>query len=71
VAWLGKYILEARPQIALEPDDLTVFLTAQGEPFSRDHLTFAGSIKGDVRKKHQFSNHRERLFFDIQPLGCG
>ena len=40
VAWLGKYLREARPQIALEPDDLTVFLTAQGEPFSRDHLTF-------------------------------
>jgi len=31
----------------------------------------AGSIKGDVKKKHQFSNHRERLLFDIQPLGCG
>jgi integrase/recombinase XerD len=40
MAWLQKYIHEARPQIALEPDDLTVFLTAQGEPFSRDHLTW-------------------------------
>jgi integrase/recombinase XerD len=40
LAWLGKYLREARPQIALTPDDLTVFLTAQGEPFSRDHLTF-------------------------------
>jgi integrase/recombinase XerD len=38
-AWLKKYIAEARPQLALEPDDLTVFLTAEGEPFSRDHLT--------------------------------
>ena len=25
----------------IEPDDMTVFLTAQGEPFSRDHLSFA------------------------------
>jgi integrase/recombinase XerD len=41
IAWLKKYIAEARPQLALEPDDLTVFLTAEGEPFSRDHLTFA------------------------------
>jgi integrase/recombinase XerD len=39
-AWLTKYIREARPQVALEPDDLTVFLTAEGEPFSRDHLTW-------------------------------
>ena len=40
IAWLTKYIREARPQLALEPDDLTVFLTAEGEPFSRDHLTW-------------------------------
>ena len=40
VAWLRKYIAEARPQLAVEPDDFTVFLTAQGEPFSRDHLTW-------------------------------
>jgi integrase/recombinase XerD len=38
--WLNKYLGEARPQLAIEPDDLTVFLTAEGEPFSRDHLTF-------------------------------
>jgi integrase/recombinase XerD len=38
-AWLQKYIREARPELAIEPDDLTVFLTADGEPFSRDHLT--------------------------------
>jgi integrase/recombinase XerD len=39
-AWLKKYMAEARPQLALEPDDLTAFLTAEGEPFSRDHLTW-------------------------------
>jgi integrase/recombinase XerD len=39
-AWLQKYIREARPELAIEPDDLTVFLTAEGEPFSRDHLTW-------------------------------
>ena len=41
IAWLDKYVREARPQIVVEPDDATVFLTAQGEPFSRDHLTWA------------------------------
>jgi integrase/recombinase XerD len=41
IAWLQKYIREGRPQLAIEPDDMTVFLTAQGEPFSRDHLSFA------------------------------
>ena len=46
-AWLQKYIREARPQLALEPDDLTVFLTAEGEPFSRDHLTWT------VRASHR------------------
>jgi integrase/recombinase XerD len=39
IAWLEKYVRESRPQLAVEPDDMTVFLTAQGEPFSRDHLT--------------------------------
>jgi integrase/recombinase XerD len=40
IAWLEKYVREARPQFAAEPDDMTVFLTAQGEPISRDHLTW-------------------------------
>jgi hypothetical protein len=39
-AWLQEYIAEARPPVAIGPDDLTVFLTAEGEPFSRDHLTW-------------------------------
>lgn len=46
IAWLQKYVREARPQLAVEPDDMTVFLTAQGEPFSRDHLTY--TVKGRV-----------------------
>jgi len=39
-AWLRKYIREARPELAIEPDDMTVFLTAQGESITRDHLTY-------------------------------
>lgn len=40
ILWLEKYLRESRPQLAIEPDDMAVFLTAQGEPFSRDHLSF-------------------------------
>jgi integrase/recombinase XerD len=39
-AWLRKYISEARPKLACEPDDLTVFLTTDGAPFdNRDYLS--------------------------------
>jgi integrase/recombinase XerD len=50
IAWLEKYIREGRPQLAVEPDDMTVFLTAQGEPFSRDHLSFAVKERVDAAK---------------------
>ena len=50
IAWLGKYIREARPQLAIEPDDMTVFVTAQGEPSSRDHLSFAVKERIDAAK---------------------
>ncbi|MGB9146889.1 MAG: site-specific tyrosine recombinase XerC [Acidobacteriaceae bacterium] len=39
VAWLDKYLYEARPRLAVEPDDMTVFLTVQGEPFSPNTLS--------------------------------
>ena len=38
-AWVGKYVLEARPRLAVEPDGGTLFLTSAGEPFSADFLT--------------------------------
>ena len=50
VAWLRKYIDEARPQLALEPDDMTVFLTSSGEPFSRDHMTSNVKARIDAAK---------------------
>jgi hypothetical protein len=49
-AWLRKYIAEARPQLAIEPDDFTAFLTADGEPFSRDHLTYVVKERIDAAK---------------------
>jgi len=50
VAWLQKYIAEARPQLALEPDDMTVFLTAQGEGFSPDYMTSTVKARIDAAK---------------------
>jgi integrase/recombinase XerD len=38
-AWIEKYLREARPQLVVEPDDLTAFLSNAGEPFSLDHLS--------------------------------
>ncbi len=29
IAWLEKYIREGRPQLAVEPDDMTVFLNPE------------------------------------------
>jgi len=39
LAWVGKYLREARPQLAVEPDDATLFLTQYGEPFNPDALS--------------------------------
>jgi len=39
VAWFDKYLDESRPHLVVEPDDMTVFLTAQGESFSRNALS--------------------------------
>lgn len=39
LAWTGKYIREARPELLGGSDDGTVFLTSGGEPFQRAHLT--------------------------------
>jgi integrase/recombinase XerD len=40
VAWIQKYLREARPTLAPEPDDATLFLSADGAAIGRDHLTF-------------------------------
>jgi integrase/recombinase XerD len=39
VAWLDKYLDQARPRLVAEPDDGTLFLTAQGEPFGPNRLS--------------------------------
>lgn len=39
VAWVEKYLNEVRPSFVVEPDDGVIFLTAEGEPFSPNHLS--------------------------------
>jgi integrase/recombinase XerD len=39
LAWIEKYLREARLELVSEPDDLTVFLTQYGERFNRDVLS--------------------------------
>ena len=53
IAWLGKYLDEARPGFVVEPDEGTVFLTRRGRPshpnnfsrLTRDYLVAAGVAK--------------------------
>ena len=44
IAWIQKYLREARPTLVLEPDDATLFLSADGVPIGRDHLTFMAQL---------------------------
>jgi integrase/recombinase XerD len=39
LAWLQKYLDDARPQLVAEPDDAFMFLAYTGQPFSPDLLT--------------------------------
>lgn len=39
MAWLDKYLLDVRPTLANEPDDGTLFLTLDGDPFSTNRMT--------------------------------
>ena len=38
-AWIRKYVEDVRPGLVMEPDEGTLFLTVDGEPFSQNHLT--------------------------------
>jgi integrase/recombinase XerD len=39
IAWIGKYLGEARPRLAHEPDEGWMFLTILGEQLGVDYLT--------------------------------
>jgi integrase/recombinase XerD len=44
LAWVGRYLAEVRPRLAIPPDDGTLFLTAEGTGFSLDGLTRLASV---------------------------
>jgi integrase/recombinase XerD len=48
LAWLDKYIREARPELLVTSDDGTVFLSSQGGQMDRVYLT--GLVRSYVRK---------------------
>ena len=48
VAWMRKYIEEARPKLAADPDHGTLFLAHSGEEINRDMLTM--SVRSYVLK---------------------
>ena len=39
ISWIERYLGKVRPGLAVEPDDMTLFLSHYGEPISRDHLS--------------------------------
>ena len=39
LAWVEKYLTDVRPSLVVEPDEGTVFLTNQYEPFTKNRLT--------------------------------
>ncbi|HEY6371867.1 MAG TPA: site-specific tyrosine recombinase XerC [Candidatus Sulfotelmatobacter sp.] len=39
VAWVEKYLCESRPQLSIEPDDGTVFVSIEGGTFHPDRLS--------------------------------
>ncbi|MGC2209370.1 MAG: site-specific tyrosine recombinase XerC [Candidatus Korobacteraceae bacterium] len=39
LAWLDKYLHQVRPELVLDPDDGTIFLTAEGLPFAPNYLS--------------------------------
>jgi integrase/recombinase XerD len=39
LAWVDKYLGQVRPQLVVDPDDGVVFLTSEGEPFDKNHLS--------------------------------
>ena len=47
LAWVSKYLVEVRPRLVGEPDDGTLFVTADGYRFSPDRLT---QLVGDYVK---------------------
>lgn len=45
IGWLERYLCESRLLANTDPDNMTVFLTAQGQRFSRDHMSYTIKLR--------------------------
>ena len=50
IGWLERYLRESRQNATSDPDSMTVFLTAQGETFSRDHMSYTIKLRINAAK---------------------
>jgi integrase/recombinase XerD len=50
IGWLERYLRESRGLADVDPDNMTVFLTAQGGRFSRDHMSYTIRLRIDAAK---------------------
>jgi integrase/recombinase XerD len=50
IGWLERYLCESRLLPNVDPDNMTVFLTAQGQGFSRDHLSYTIKLRINAAK---------------------
>ena len=60
LAWIEKYVSEARPELLAAADDGTLFLDSMGEPFDRVYLTSV--VRGYIRKAKIGKNGGCHLF---------
>jgi integrase/recombinase XerD len=70
LAWMMKYINEARPQLVSEPDDYTIFLTNAGERIELEYISHIAHYyveKADIGKEgsaHLFRHTMATLMLD-------
>jgi integrase/recombinase XerD len=50
IGWLERYLSECRLRDNVDPDNMTVFLTVQGQSFSRDHLSYTIRMRIEAAK---------------------
>ena len=71
VAWIDKYVLEARAQLAVPPDNGVLFLTEDGEWLAPSYLTYlvrryveAAKIEGKRGSCHLFRHSMATLMLE-------
>ena len=74
-AWVARYVQEVRPQLAVNADQRSLFLTDYGEPFAKNrlsdmvkrHMHYAGSRNGGCHAfRHAMATHMLENGADIR-----